>query len=158
MQSDNIFEIEINSIWLNNQDLKNEWQNHFKSYQDLFYGQCYRFNSGLNMSNQSIPFKKLKTSGLDDGLWLAVNTKLNASEVLIVHIHNHTQMPASIYNNRRFISEGFNTYFVIRQSYDQKLESPFNDCFKDVSHFQIDRTIINYLKSRKRIVIVNCRV
>jgi hypothetical protein len=71
MKNDNIFEIEIISLWLNNKDLKNKWQNHFEFYQDLYYGQCYRFNSGLNMTNQSISFKNLKTSGLDDGLWLA---------------------------------------------------------------------------------------
>jgi len=46
MKHDNIFEIEIKDIWFNNQNLIEEWQNHIESYQDLVYGQCYRFNSG----------------------------------------------------------------------------------------------------------------
>jgi hypothetical protein len=81
------FEIEIGYIWFNNQDLINEWQNHLETYQDLVYGQCYRFNSGLNMSNQSIPFKKLKTIGRDDGLWLDINSKSNpnTTETLIFY-------------------------------------------------------------------------
>jgi len=148
--SKNIFEIDVLELWFGNQNILTEWQNHIEFYQDLFYGKCYRFNSGLNMSNQSIPFKKLKTSGLDDGLWLAVNTKSNVSEPLMVYIHNHTQMPATIYNKGHFISKGLNNYLMIKRIYDQKLESPYNDCFKDVSQYSFNKTIINFLKSKNR--------
>jgi len=57
-----------------------QWQNHIKSYQDLVYGQCYRFNSGKNMKNQSIPFKILRASGLSDGFWLKFDTDSNSSD------------------------------------------------------------------------------
>ncbi len=55
------------------------------------FGQCHRFNSGLNMSNQSIPFKKSKTRGQDDGFWFKVNSKSNDSkpDSLYITITNH---------------------------------------------------------------------
>jgi hypothetical protein len=55
------------------------------------FGQCHRFNSGLNMSNQSIPFKKSKTRGQDDGFWFKVNSKSNDSkpDSLYITIANH---------------------------------------------------------------------
>jgi hypothetical protein len=146
------FEIEIGFMWFNNQDLINEWQNHLETYQDLVYGQCYRFNSGLNMSNQSIPFKNLKTIGRDDGLWLDINSKSNpnTTETLIVYIHNHTQMPVTIYNKGKYFSKGLNTHIIIEKIYDKKLESPYNDCLKDVSQYPLNKTIINYLKHKNR--------
>ncbi len=139
-------------MWFNNQDLINEWQNHLETYQDPYFGQCYRFNSGLNMSNKSIPFKKLKTFGRDDGLWLDINSKSNpnTTETLIVYIHNHTQMPATIYNKGKYFSKGLNTHIIIKRIYDQKLESPYNDCLKDVSQYSFNKTIIDYLKNKNR--------
>ena len=150
--SENIFEIEIVALWFNNQNLLNEWSNHLESYQDLYYGQCYRYNSGLNMSNQSIPFKKLKASGRDDGLWLEFASKSseNTSKPIVLYIHNQTQMPATIYNKGRFISKGLNTYLIMKRIYDQKLESPYNDCFNNVSQYPFNKTIINYLSSKNR--------
>jgi len=59
-----IFDIKIIYISFQNEDLTNEWQNHFESYTDSVYGKCYRFNSGFNLSNQSIPIKKVRKSGL----------------------------------------------------------------------------------------------
>jgi hypothetical protein len=57
------------------------------------------------MSNQSIPLKKLKATGRDDGLWLKFISKStqNTSNPVVVFIHNQTQMPAKIYNKGRFL-------------------------------------------------------
>ena len=44
-------------VWFNSKPLITECGNHFESYQDLAYGRCYRFNSGRNMTNHSIPIK-----------------------------------------------------------------------------------------------------
>ena len=88
-----IFEIDIKEFYFNNIKLIEEWKNHMESYRDPMMGQCYRFNSGLNMSNQSIPIKKPKTSGLFDGFWFKVNSKSNDSkpDSLFITITNHTQ-------------------------------------------------------------------
>ncbi len=61
-------EIKLNSFWFNSNNLINEWQNHLESYNDTSQGKCFRFNSGLNMLNQTIPYKKLRVSGRDVGL------------------------------------------------------------------------------------------
>jgi len=153
MKHDKSFDIYIKDMWFNNKNLIEEWQNHIESYQDLVYGQCYRFNSGSNMSNESIPIKKLKTSGLDDGFWLDIRSKSESeSDSLVVFIHNYTQIPATIYNRGRFISNDSNNYLIIKRIYEQKLELPYNDCYKNISQFLFlyNQTIIDYIKSKKR--------
>ena len=57
---DSNFEINIILFWFNNENLTNEWKNHIQQFNDAFYGKCYRFNSGLNWSNQSIEKKNQK--------------------------------------------------------------------------------------------------
>jgi len=49
------FNIEILYFLFQNEDLRNKSKNHIESFTDSDYGNCYRFNSGLNLSNQSVP-------------------------------------------------------------------------------------------------------
>ena len=144
------FEINITKFWFNYKDLKNECQNHFEIYNDTSLGKCFRFNSGKNMSNQSIPIKYSKKSGYNDGLLLELysNASINFSQILI-HIHNHTQTPLTIHNKGIWINSASETYFLINRIYDEKLDQPYNDCFKNVSEFPFNKTIIDYMKSIK---------
>ncbi len=147
-------EIKLNSFWFNSSNLINEWQNHLESYNDTSQGKCFRFNSGLNMLNQTIPYKKLRVSGRDVGLiiYFYSNTSLEYGE-LIVSIHNHTQIPKTIYNKGIWISAGSVNSFIVNRIYDQKLEHPYNDCYKNVSlsDSQFNKTIIEFILSRNRI-------
>jgi hypothetical protein len=145
------FDIKILELLFQNEDLTDEWQNHIESFTDSDYGKCYRFNSGLNFSNQSIPIKKVRKSGLDQGLWLDFfsNTS-NYFEALMVYINNHTRIPVNIYNKGFFIRPGAFNFFIIKRVYDQKLELPYNNCYKNVSKSNCNQTIINYLKEKKR--------
>jgi hypothetical protein len=68
-EGDPNFEFKFLYIFFKNEDLIDKWQNHFESYTDSTYGKCYRFNSGKNMSNQTIPIKRT-ISGLNEGFWL----------------------------------------------------------------------------------------
>ena len=54
---DKNFNLKILKFTFKNEELKDDMQNHFESYTDTAYGKCYRFNSGKNISNQSIPIK-----------------------------------------------------------------------------------------------------
>jgi tetrahydromethanopterin S-methyltransferase subunit F len=147
------FKIKILYLWFNNEKLKSEYQNHLELYNDTTYGKCYRFNSGLNMSNQFVPIKYSKTSGYFDGLSLGFysNTSYDYGSILI-YIHNHTMSPFTIFNKGSFISSGCFNYFVINRIYDQKLEYPFNNCFKDILSIDysltmmVNTTIIDYFK------------
>jgi len=145
------FKIEITNFWFQNEDLNEKWQNQIEFYTDISYGHCYRFNSGLNYSNQSVPIKKVIKSGLDQGLWLDIYSNTSSySEALMIYIHNHTRIPVNIYNKGFFIHPGSFNYFIIKRVYDQKLEFPYNNCYKNVSKSEFNQTIIDYLIEKNR--------
>jgi hypothetical protein len=146
------FDIKLLDLWFQNEYLINEWQNHFESYTDTVYGNCYRFNSGLNLSNQSIPIRKARKSGLDEGLWFNIYSNTSHYfEKLMFYIHNHTRIPVNIYNRGFVIHPGSDNYFNIKRVYDQKLELPYNNCYKNVSKSEYhNQTIIDYLIEKKR--------
>jgi hypothetical protein len=149
-ENDLMFDFKLLYFVFKNEDFKQEWQNHFESYTDATYGKCLRFNSGKNMSNQTIPIKK-SISGRNEGFWLNLYYNSTFDEnSLVIYIHNHTQMQASIYNKGYFIEPGSFNYFRIKRTYDQKLELPYNNCFKNVSKSHYNQTIINYLIEKKR--------
>jgi len=69
----------------------------FEYFFDISYGNCYRFNSGKNSSNQSIPLRKVissgDTSGLQLGLYLGeqnLNSIFTYSNGLYLAIHNQS--------------------------------------------------------------------
>jgi len=148
---DKDFELNISELWFDSLNLIREWKNQIEQYNDDYCGKCYRFNSGLNWTNQSIEIKKSKRIGSDDGLWLTLytNTIYDYGE-LKLFIHNYTENPKNIYRKGSIISSGTNNYFLVKRTSDQKLESPFNECFKDINKFPFNKTIIDYLNKTNR--------
>jgi len=145
------FNIKILYLWFQNVNLIEDWQNHIESYSDSEYGRCYRFNSGLNMSNHSIPIKKSIRGGLDDGLWLNFYyNRILDSNSPIIYMHNVTDKPETIYHKGKYISSGSFNYFIMKRIYDQKLDLPYNNCFKNVSESDYNQTIIDLMKFKKR--------
>jgi len=145
------FEFNFTLFYFNNRNLANDWENHIESYNDAYYGKCFRFNSGLNWTNQPIEIKTSKRIGSDEGLWLIFfsNTSFDFGE-LKVYIHNHTENPMNIYRKGQLISSGSNNYFLVKRILDQKLESPFNECFKDINKVSSNKTIIDYFNRTNR--------
>jgi hypothetical protein len=145
------FDFKLLYFIFKNEDLINKWQNHFESYIDSTYGKCYRFNSGKNMLNQIIPIKR-SISGLNEGFWLNLYYNSTFDDLsLVIYIHNHTQMPTTIFNKARFIQSGTINFFNIKRIFDQKLEFPYNDCYKNVSKSEYhNQTIIDYLNNEKK--------
>ena len=133
----------INEFMINNK-LIEDWENNFEKYSDVLYGSCFRFNSGLNMSSQSVPINKQKQSGFDYGF--SIDFISNSSQIL-VYMHNQTMKPFSIQKGFYIVS-GFYNYFILKRVYDQKLEKPYNDCFKNVFDFQQNRTILEYFRNK----------
>ena len=115
-------------------------------YKDTSYGKCYRFNSGKNMFNETIPIKYSKSSGYDDGLVIDFysNTKYDFGSLKIL-IHNHSQTPATISNRGYRVSAGTYNYFILNRNSIQRLEQPYNNCYKNISQFRFNKTIINYM-------------
>lgn len=135
--------INIKVLMLNNQIIK-EWENYFEKIPDYSYGMCYRLNSGFNFSNQITSIRKQKHSGFDYGFSIEFYSN---SEQILLSIHNQTTRPLSIQKNF-YIVANFHNYFLLKRTYDQKLESPYNDCFKNVADFEQNKTIINFFQNK----------
>jgi hypothetical protein len=136
----------ITSFYLNDEELTTEWENYFEYFQDSSINRkCYRFNSGINMTNHSIPIKNSKRNGYIDGFYLKYESSLS---LLFVSIYNQTQNLSTIYNKGYYISVGTENLFKVKKIYDTKLEYPYNGCLNDVSEFTKNKTIISYMKNK----------
>jgi len=146
------FDLKIIGFWFQNEDLTDEWQNHFESYADTAYGNCYRLNSGLNLSNKSIPIKKARKIGLQNALWFNIYSNTSRYyEKLMIYINNHTQIPDTIFEKGFYIHPGTVNFLIIKRINDQKLELPYNNCYKNVSKSKYhNKTIIDYINEKKR--------
>jgi hypothetical protein len=140
------FCIEKFDFWFNN--IEQFIDKDLKVYNDSSFGKCYRFNSG-SKNERIVPIKTSKISGWDDGFQLSFysNTSFDYGRFIIL-IHNHTQTPKTIYNKGHYISSGNYNYFIIKRIKDEKLEQPYNDCFKNVSKSEFNQTIISYLANK----------
>ena len=118
--------------------------NYFETFNNTNTGLSFRFNSGRNMSGHKIPFLNSTIGGRDDSFRIKINSGLT------LWIHNHTSIPnAEFYNNHngdmRFASAGFQTQFILDKIIETKLGEPYNSCLLDVTTFNKNKTIIDYI-------------
>lgn len=141
----------LDCVFNRDKDCKKNWSNHFETYDDTFYGKCYRFNSGKNMRKQPIQIKNSSVAGLYYGfsLDIYVPTERDSSELLI-YIHNSTKTPASLFNKGYFVIAGSFYSFAIRRTYEQKLDAPYSSCLRDLSQFPGNQSLINYILNKNR--------
>jgi hypothetical protein len=138
----------ILKIQFNENDLLN-WESYFESYIDTYYDLCYRFNSGKNMPNQTIPYLKASFAGLGLSLDFTLPSYKDYGEI-IVFIHNNSMMSSKLFGYGNAISSGciYYYYYSVERTHVQKLPQPHNNCFKDVSLFSLNKTIINYIQKK----------
>jgi len=120
-------------------DVTENPENHHEQFMTPYYGKCYRFNSGRNMTNHSIPIKNSYSGGPYDSYWLSINE----TESLVVWIHNKSSL-TKINRNMIDLSAGLLNNIEVERTFESKLEEPFNNCLKDVSKFKNNKTLINY--------------
>jgi len=88
---------------------------------------------------------------------ISICNRLNKDFEIKILFHNYTENPKNIYRKGSIISSGTNNFFLIKRTLDQKLESPYNECLKDINQFAFDKTIIDYLnKSNRKYSQVEC--
>ena len=96
-----LYEIRFKKSYDFSEDMKKELEKNFEIYTDTYYGKCYRFNSGKNMLNQSIPIKYAKLAGKEARFRIKFQiiskTKTPDYETFLIYIHNSTMKPLSIY-------------------------------------------------------------
>ena len=64
---------------------------------------------------------------------------------MAILFHNHTVKSNDLRNKGLRISTGTKNFFQIERTFDEKLEKPFNDCYKNVNNFDLNKTLIEYM-------------
>ena len=126
--------------------VKKNPNNHLESYVSSFFGRCFRFNSGKNLTNHSIPIKKSTSASSYDYYYLYIL----APKGLLVWIHNKSSLP-KFERNLILLSPGIMNNIEVERTFESKLEEPFNNCLKDVSNFKKNKTLIDYFLNRNLI-------
>lgn len=124
--------------------------NDLESFFSTLKGRCFRFNSGKNMSNHSIPSKYSSIGGRDDGFYL----KLNTSFTILAWIHNRSEPPIiesfNNHDNPVIITNGTKSNIAITKLVISKLGYPYNECLNDFSLFKGNMTIINHILAKNQ--------
>ena len=110
----------------------------------------FRFNSGKNMTNHTIPMKNSIIGGRNDYFWLSVNLTRSG---LFLWIHNKSSPP----NIERFnnhddpvkVNIGFSYLLAIDRTKEKKKPKPYSQCYEDPIEFEKNKTIINYILYNK---------
>lgn len=119
----------------------------FEEFQELNYGKCFRFNSGINLMNESVQILNSKVAGMKYGLRIDLNVSLSdkyAFNELAIYIHNYTEKPINILHRGFRITTGSTTYYQIERNFENRLGIPYNDCILDLNEFSLNKTIIDY--------------
>lgn len=131
---------------LNFNDYVSEWQNHIEPFNDLFYGNCYKFNSGYDYFKNRIEIKHLQATSRIYGFILELNVEnYFDSNSIIIFIQNNTIKPSSLFEKEKFLNLGATHFISLKKIVNTKLGEPYNKCLKDVTQFDGNKTLIDYI-------------
>ena len=140
---ENLTNILTNCQYNANPDCEINQSQYFESFTDGIYRNCFRFNSGI--SNMLL---KSTISGSQYGLFIDFNLKINDS--LILSINNNTKLPYTLFNSETNLSTGSQNEFKVSRTFIKNLPEPYNRCYKDVTEFPLNKTIINLILKANR--------
>jgi hypothetical protein len=140
---DSMNSLEFSSEFSSDSSVFKDPENHYESFISPYYGKCFRFNSGKNMTNHSIPIKNSTSGGEFDFYRL----NIYAPYGLLVWIQNKSSIP-KIHRKKIHLSPGLLNYIEVERTFESKLEEPYNNCLKDVSKFKKNKTLIDYFLNR----------
>ena len=97
-------------------------------YWSFQYGNCFQFNSGLNLNNQKNDFLNVTSKGKDNGLEIRVWSMFGLNKYitsggrgLVVYVHNRTFKPSESV----FIQTGTMAYISMKRTFTQKYPKPY---------------------------------
>jgi len=129
-------------------DCRENFGSYFESFETGTYGTCFRYNSGRNMSGHSNEIISSNSGGISD----QINIGFQRGFIIAVIIHDPLILPMfeseNTYDNVNFVEENAFTFLSIHKTIEKRLENPYNDCYKDLSKFPLNKTIINYIQSK----------
>jgi hypothetical protein len=120
----------ISCLFMSNTCSKDDFEWYFM----LDYGNCFRFNSGINSSGDQVPIKKVYSPGV----WTSFNLQLYVDDSSLltnfwqnngikVFVHNKSVYPSSYLDSIDLIP-GTSTNVLIKKYYTNKLPYPYSDC------------------------------
>ena len=111
-------------------------------------GNCFQFNSGVNMSGHRIPLKKTILEGREYGLKLLIGPLSNANKYstfyargLKVFIHNSSFLSSTA--EEIFLEPGKNTDISLKKILQHKEPAPYSECH-ELTNFKSD--IYDFMK------------
>jgi len=129
-------------------DCGENFEKYFESFESETYGTCYRYNSGRNMSGHPTEIISSNSGGLNDQL----DVGLKSGFGIYVIIHDPLTLPIfefeNIYDDVTIVEENARAYLSIHKTIEKRLENPYNNCYKDLSKFPLDKKIINFIQSK----------
>jgi hypothetical protein len=127
----------------------------FTQYHNYYYGNCYRFNGGLNALNQKVSIRKTTMPGWRYGLQIELFTGiggvLSYNNGFRILIHNQTDIAVFPEEDGINIAPGFLTNVAIERTLTEKLSYPYNDCLDNLFESKYNYLILksNTLKTMK---------
>ena len=125
--------------------------NFFEKFTSGEYGQCFRFNSGKNLTNHSVTILESIIGGIDDSLSIRFDKIVD----IAVWIHHRLSPPNldhrnSHANSRIFVPSNCYTEIKVDKVIEVKLGEPYNECLEDVTKFKLNKTLINFIISNNQ--------
>ena len=87
----------------------------------------------------------LKSTASGNQFGLSITFNLQTNDSLILSINNSTKLPYTLFNSETFLSTGSRNEFKVSRTFTQNLPEPYNRCYKDVTEFPLNKTIINLI-------------
>ena len=117
-------------------------------YWSYSYGNCWQFNSGLNLTNQRVRLKQSNTDGHSYGLNIEIFPLYNRNDLsgatsngMVVFVHNSSFRPST---PQVSIEPGKLSNIEIERTFYQKYPSPYSECI-DLASYSSD--LYNYMKN-----------
>jgi len=127
--------------------------NDFEWYFDFHYGNCFKFNTGINSSGQSVPLKYSTIPGEENGLFMSFMLPDIANQFSVadsiglrIFVHNSSFRPAS--SESIILKPGSLTNIAVKRTIINKEPFPYSDCI-DLASFKYSSLFSYSLNSTK---------
>lgn len=113
------------------------WVNDFEWYFDIFYGNCWKFNSGKNSSGHQVPDKMSTKSGKINGLQLELLVSDSSDMSYFstsrgIHVNVHNKSNFAFFYEGVDVATGTETNIMIRREVISKLADPYSECIDNI--------------------------
>jgi len=133
--------------YFNGIDCKLNAEKYFIKFTSVYFGDCLLFNSGKNMSGNSIPILNITKVGNFNGFYMSfknISIRIWISDQSLIPFINGFELKRE--------SDSFlkNTFSLLPLSLSKKIRLglPYNQCLKFLNEFHLNKTVLNFIQSK----------